>query len=136
MTKSFDVTVARIAEDNGWSRLRTAKDFVDAWSSFVAQCSRGYDMNIYEYENDLSVRGMIERLLSNEDLARFPEFANFSDRVAEIDAEFRALLQEGVEIRDSGTPWWERGVPRMAGAELAKDFSQMFGVAVREVPGR
>ena len=136
MKKSFDVTVARIAEDNGWSRLRTAKDFADAWSSFVDQCSHGYDMNIYEYENDLSVRGLIDRLLNNEDLACFSEFANFGDRVAETDAEFRALLQEGVEIRDSGAPWWERGVPRIAGAELAEDLSQMFQVAVREVPGR
>ncbi|GAB1692717.1 hypothetical protein [Krasilnikovia sp. M28-CT-15] len=71
MTNSFDVTVARIAEDNGWSRLRRARDFVDAWPSYVDQCSRGYDMNIYEYENDLSVRGMIDQLLNNEDLARF-----------------------------------------------------------------
>jgi len=56
--------------------------------------------------------------------------------VTEIDTEFRALLQDGVEIHDSGAPWWERGVPRMAGAELVKDFSELFQVPVREVPGR
>ncbi|MEV4348790.1 hypothetical protein AB0J83_30400 [Actinoplanes sp. NPDC049596] len=136
MTNSFDAAVARRADDNGWSRLRTADVMVDAWSSFVAQCSQGYDMSIYEYENDLSVRSMIERLLTDEELAGFPEFAGFAARVAEIDARFRALLQEGVEIRDSAAAWWERGVPRMAGAELAEDFHVMFGVTVQEAPGR
>lgn len=93
-------------------------------------------MSLYEYENDLSVRRMIHRLLINGELARYAEFSDFERQIADIDNRFRALLQDEVTIGESDDPWWERGVPRIAGAELASDFEQTFGVWIPEIAAK
>jgi hypothetical protein len=46
---------------------------------------------------------------------------------------FRGLLQDGVEVGNSGDPWWECGVLKEAGGEFSCDFMEMFGVYIRPV---
>jgi hypothetical protein len=128
-----DLVVAEVAAANGWSRFRTGDDFVRAWMSFVRQCGGGYDMSIYEYENDLSIRSGIQLLLDNDHVKKAGGFAELNARIREIDAEFRGLLQDGVEVGNPGDPWWERGVLKEAGGELSRDFMEMFGVYIRPV---
>jgi hypothetical protein len=128
-----DPVVAEVAAANGWCRFRTGDSFVQAWRSFIGVCARGYDMNIYEYENDLSIRSGIQLMLDDERVRNTIGFVDLSTRIAEIDAEFRELLQDGVEVGNSGDPWWKRGVLKEAGAELAADFMEMFGIYIQVV---
>jgi hypothetical protein len=135
MKRSFDALIEQVANREGWRRLRSAADMVAAWESFVAQCEKGYDMNIYEYENDRAVRGMLEKLFANTEIRGHPKFAELRDQVETIDARLKALFEPRIAIAGEDRPWWERGVPRFAGPELASDFNQMFGVLIDTVKG-
>lgn len=64
---------------------------LDAWRSFVGLCESGYDDNIYEYENDLAIRDLIEKLLTDDRLAALPESHWFGAEAARFDDLFRAL---------------------------------------------
>ena len=96
---------------------------LDEWRDFVRECEAGYGWNVYEYHNDLSVRGRLQATLDEGD----PELAA---QVAEIDARFRALLQPGVQVGPEEDPWWHRGVLRHAGPELASELKDWFQVDV------
>jgi hypothetical protein len=115
------------------SGLTPFDDLSRGWLAFVRECADGYDMNIYEYENDLSIRGAVERALTDDHFAGTAGFREFRAKIDQADTEFRRLLREGVEIGDPGDPWWKRGVPGSAGPGLAGDFGNLFGVGVRVV---
>ena len=107
-----DSLIAEVAAERGWFRLRSADDFIEAWQSFVTECARGYSMSSYEFENDRSVRGMIEELLGDERIARIRQYAEFRRSIDATDTRYRALLQADIHVARPDAPWWERGVPR------------------------
>jgi hypothetical protein len=88
-------------------------------------------MGIDEYRNDRSVRSMIDALLRTPDLPCDSSAEEFRKRVAEVDQKFRGLLLPGIAIGNGN--WWEVGVPKYAGSELALDFGEQFGVMVEVV---
>ena len=51
------------ANERGLRKEWSPASFIAAWSSFVADCEEGYQWSIYEYENELGVRDVIERVL-------------------------------------------------------------------------
>jgi hypothetical protein len=99
---------------------------LDEWRRFVDDCELGYEYNVMEYHADLSVRDRIEACL------RMPgrTDADYAERVAQVDARFRALLQPGMEVGPEGDPWWHRGVLRYAGYALADGLREWFSVEV------
>jgi hypothetical protein len=126
----FDALVASMGEALGWRRLRTAADYIHAWRSFVTECENGFSMSIYEFENDRSVRRAIEVLLNSEGAVGSIGFDSFRNDILIEDERYRALLQPDVHVLGADAPWWERGVPRYAGRELAADFADLHGVSV------
>ncbi|WP_405060286.1 hypothetical protein OG474_01240 [Kribbella sp. NBC_01505] len=106
----------------------TPTGLIAAWTSFVDQAEAGYSDNIYEFRNDLSVRGRIEKLLGSAELQGFEQMGWVRAEIAEVDERYRALL---IEVDGpAGRGWWEAGVPRVAGAELAADFAEQYGIEV------
>jgi hypothetical protein len=130
MSYTLEQATAKVAEDQGWQRRLSPQDLEEAWRNFVSECVRGYTMSIYEYENDRHVRTMIYDVMTDPDLRRDPPTEEFEERISQTDDRFRQLLQPGVLIGDASNHWWERGVPRYAGAELASDFQEIYGVNV------
>lgn len=131
--REFDRLVREMTAGSGWRGLKSGREFVDAWRSFVGQCAAGYDMSIYEYENDLSIRTEIQRLLNDPQLRQVEGYDEFYALISSIDRDFKTLLQEGVEIGTAGGQWWIGGVLRHAKEELAEDFMDIHGVRVRVV---
>jgi hypothetical protein len=127
---TLDEAIAILSDERKWRKHFTHGELLAMWSRFVTECERGYSMSIYEYENDRNVRGMIGALLALPELAESSEVREFRQAVENEDARFRGLLQEEVVIGAPGAFWWERGVPRQAGAELAADFDELYGIAV------
>jgi hypothetical protein len=41
----------------------TVRDLLRKWSVFVHEVERGYALTIYDYENDLDVRSILQRVL-------------------------------------------------------------------------
>ena len=99
---------------------------LEDWRAFVDGCELGYEYNVMEYHQDLSVRDQLEAWLRDPAL---PD--GFPARVAEVDERFRALLQPGVEVGPADDPWWHRGVLLYAGDSLAEGLREWFGVEVQ-----
>ncbi len=106
-----------------------AAELLEEWAQLVRECEAGYDWNLYEYHNDLSVRDALGRILADPDRAQ-EERDEVATRLLEIDARFQALLQPGAGVGPEDDPWWHRGVPRYAGPELAAEMRDWFEVEV------
>ncbi|GAB2617080.1 hypothetical protein [Kribbella endophytica] len=104
---------------------------VDEWLGFVQACEQGYSEDIDEFHNDRSVRGLLEQLLNDPGLGRFPQLSWVRTAVAAADERYRAVLIP-VDMWPHQT-WWERSLPRLAGEELAAEFLEQYGVAVEIV---
>lgn len=127
-TREFLEAFRDTARSLGSWRLLTPTDVVGSWQGFVEQCEEGYADNIYEFHNDLSVRGLITKLLESPGLRDYEQMSWVREQIAAIDDRYRALLLEP-DVRP-GHPWWEARVPRVAGEELAADFKARYGVNV------
>ena len=90
------------------------------WSRLVTQVERGYDDSIYEYENDLSVRDRLERLVAGAS----PGLRVQLERaLAADDGRFTAATEETERPLSSIWPgWWWRRVPLRRVGELAEDL--------------
>jgi hypothetical protein len=105
---------------------------IDKWRHVVDLVEDGYNDNIYEYINDLSVRDLIDRLLRDAGLAQFEQMEWFRAHVREIDAELTALLRQEPVNPDPDVPWWRARIPAYAGAELVADLAETYGVVIDE----
>jgi hypothetical protein len=91
------------------------------WSSFVTAVERGYDDSIYEYTNDLSVRDLLERLVTS---AGPGLRAKLERALGEDDRRFTAATEETTRSLGGSTWWWQR-VPSRRVGELADDLSSL-----------
>ncbi len=107
----------------------TPAHLLEEWAQVVRECEAGYEWNVYEYHTDLRVRDALAVVVADPDRAH-EERAEVATRLAEIDARFQGLLQPGVAVGPEEDPWWHRGVPRYAGAELAAGLKEWFGAEV------
>jgi hypothetical protein len=55
-------------EVRGLGRPLSPTGVIEQWGSFVEECEDGYDLNIDEFWNDLTVRRLIARMLRNPEL--------------------------------------------------------------------
>jgi len=104
---------------SGWSPAT----YLEVWAAFTEDCENGYQGNIYEYENDISVRDVIEKALTSLVPAGDAALAVFADAVAEIDARFAAVLNSGPSIRDESVPGGIADYPAVVGTSLPQTSS-------------
>ncbi|PPK63173.1 hypothetical protein V5P93_004109 [Actinokineospora auranticolor] len=110
----------------GWTW--TSDSLVEAWEQMVEFVEEGYYDNIYEYNNDLFVRGKVQDVLDDEVARGLPGFAELRARLDALDARFRAVLFPEPS-RDYGD-WWHNHLPRYAGPELASDIANHYGLTI------
>jgi hypothetical protein len=104
---------------------------IERWGGFVRECEEGYLEDIEEFHFDLSVRQLIETLRRDPELLRFRELDWVWVEIAAMDERYRALLLPKGAVHPG--PWWEAGIPRKAGPEVAADFLELYGVRVEVV---
>ncbi|MEU4471364.1 hypothetical protein [Micromonospora sp. NPDC023888] len=112
------------------ARPRLPGELLGQWAQFVEFCEEGYDDNLDEYNNDLTVRDLIERVLNGPALAGIPELGWMWAEVTEADERFRALLGSEPLPFEVPRPWWRARLPRYAGAEMVADARRRYGVRV------
>src|SRR5688572_28923260 len=132
-TPGYLAEIQRLFSALGWTQDVSPAGFLRDWKSFVELCSLGYPNSIYEYFNDIRVREWIETILASPDLANYSEYHEFRNLVAEVDVTFKALLQAGLTT-PAKRLWWEGGVLKFAGPELAADFQRDYGIAIETRP--
>jgi hypothetical protein len=128
--KEFVERFRAVAAARGWRGVSSPFDLIDGWAQMVDQVEEGYDDNIYEYLNDLSVRQRIEDLLHDESLRDVEQMEWVRAQVSEIDARFRSLVRP--EPVPGNSRWWETHLPAYAGSELVADIKETYGVSIEE----
>lgn len=118
-----------LLETEGWNEVRPPFDLLDIWEGVVSDMETGYNFNIYEYDNDVSVRGAIELILETEGLKKYPEYEEFRQRAASIDERFKNLFSDEFS-RNDRLVWWESGILTNAGSEYSKDIRDLYGFKI------
>jgi hypothetical protein len=102
------------------SGQQSLNELVRQWTDFVHAVERGYDDSIYEYTNDLSVRDILQRLLT----AASPALrAKLERALAPVDERFTAATEESAQPLGTADGSWWRRVPKRRVGELADDLS-------------
>lgn len=114
---------------HGWPTETSPGSIVEQWETFVEDCSSCYQWGFYEFDNEVQVRGLLEKALTDPELADYDQMENIRARVSVIDARFRKLLAR-TQIRTANNPWWQRGVLAHAGEEYRDDMKRLYNIDV------
>jgi hypothetical protein len=100
-------------------RPLTLDGLISLWGELVKHLERGYTDSIYDYLNDLAVRGLLKQILEHgPDELR----SNLLDSITPWDERFRAATQPPERPLITGeSDWWLR-VPRVPAGELRADL--------------
>lgn len=126
--ESFRSVVAPKGRRATWLPLQ----FVEAWQEFVAEAMAGFSGDLYEYENEITVRNDLELALGSRELQSNPEWLELQRPILAADELFKELLARGPSVRP-GADWWHERVPPHAGDEFIEDARRMYGVRVEAV---
>ncbi len=102
---------------------------VTQWREFVKWCEDGYQWDISEYNNEISVRDKLEQLLMSQKLQSFNELQQLKITVEEIDQDFKKLLKDDVKLINQNT-WWKQGILKKAGGPYATYFQNAYDIEV------
>lgn len=110
-----DEDIAAFLEDSGFPRHIVeagAPGLLKRWREFVGEAERGYPYRLNDYRHDLDLRGAISTLGLDAEVSAEDE------RFAEL------LTQTEIRVWESAAqnPWWDFGVPRNPGPQLARDL--------------
>jgi hypothetical protein len=106
-----DAETRRYLKENGYPEhiVRGGRaGLVERWKCFVDEVERGYEFGLEDYRNDLDIRGVIQ-------------LVGADDEVADEDERFRAMLRDTdrrVWESGAGELFWDFGYPRNASSEL------------------
>jgi hypothetical protein len=119
---------------HGRPTSQTPWDVVEEWEALVEDFAGGnYSWCEVEYTNDLQVRDLLEKALTDERLAVFePQITAMRERITLADTRLNGLFLPDVQIGPPAWPWWQRGVLAHAGPEYTEDIRRIYGI---ELPG-
>jgi hypothetical protein len=107
------------------ARAASLGELFGHWEALVRAVERGYDDNVYEYTNDLSVRDRLQSLVAGSSPALR---AKLVGALAPIDERFAVATEPAARplCADPGdlASWWRR-VPTRRKGELANDLDAM-----------
>jgi len=118
----------RIAREAGWAVTMLPAEALRSWEEMVDECVDGYDLDVSEYLNDLSVRDLLQRVADDSKVRSLPEFSWFTAELARIDEGFRAVLANGPLIRPREHQWWRRSLPAVGRTDFVRDVKERYGV--------
>ncbi|MEV5982131.1 hypothetical protein [Streptomyces sp. NPDC052114] len=96
-------------------------------------CAEGYDFDVSEYLNDLSIRGLLQHVTDDPVVQSLPEYSWFSAELSRIDEGFRALLANGAVIRPDESRWWLRSLPTRGQEEFVDDVRERYGIDIEMI---
>lgn len=129
MSNEFILRFKEFLGRNGWPAEASPWSIVEEWETFVEDCSGCYQWGFYEFDNEVQVRGLLEKALTDPGLADYELMENIRERVSVTDERFRKLLAR-TQIRTANNPWWQRGVLAHAGEEYRDDMKRLYNIDV------
>ncbi|MFF0087202.1 hypothetical protein ACFYR1_47280 [Streptomyces canus] len=122
-----------IARDSGWHVPTRPAQVLGAWEAFVTTCMGGYEFDLSEYLNDLSIRQFIQLVLDDSEAKRTEMYKLFAERIRRIDDRFCKLVSEGPLIRPRSDLWWDQRIPPYGAADFVEDARERYSVELRVV---
>ena len=132
-TRRFVERIQQIALARGRRDPVLPGSLLSAWELMVDECTTGYESDLSEYLNDLSVRGLLQSVLDDPDIQAGDEHAWFAAEVQRIDSGFRDVLHDGPAVRPGDSHWWNRRVPSVGQQEFVDGVRERYSVELREV---
>lgn len=129
MSNEFLLRFKEFLGKNGWPPEDSPWSIVEQWEGLVEECSGCYQWGFYEFDNEVQVRGLLEKAITDPGLASYEQVQDLRGRVSAADERFRKLLAPTL-IRTAEKPWWRRGVLAHAGEEYRDDLKRLYGVDV------
>ena len=111
--------LAKLGERAG--RPVTLEGLIASWAGVVKEIETGYGLSLYDYLNDLDVRGVLQDIVD-----RGPSELKQPLRtaLAPLDARFRmATRRPKVRLRVGASDWWLR-IPKAPPDELRADLEE------------
>ncbi|MEU7584406.1 hypothetical protein AB0B50_43280 [Streptomyces sp. NPDC041068] len=118
----------RVARATGRANPPLPGAALRSWDEVVKLCTQGYDFDVCEYLNDLSIRELLQHVIDDPVVQSLPEYSWFSAELTRIDEAFRALLANGPLVRPNESRWWLRALPAQGQQEFVDDVRDRYGV--------
>jgi hypothetical protein len=130
MSNEFLLRFQEFLGKNGWPTEASPWSIIEQWEGFVEECSNCYQWGFYEFDNEVRVRGLLEKAITDPGLVNYEQAQAIRERVGLADERFRELLYP-TQIRTEEAPWWRRGVLAHAGEEYREDIKRLYNVDVK-----
>jgi hypothetical protein len=128
-TEDFEALARHLRIPPGY---RYPSQLIKEWAKRVTNLkANGYHDVLAEYDNDLSVRGYIERILTSHELIGYEEFHAFKMQVQELDEVLKELFIPNVQ-RPGKLDWWEAGILRNGGGDYAEEIKEFYGISIQK----
>lgn len=106
---------------------KSPNSIIDDWKETV-ESGKDYHFTIFEWDNEISVRELIEKILNNEEIKKLEYFyQNFKDQIEEIDEELKRISIVDFE-RPHCKNWWEKKVLKGGEDEYKENIKQFYSL--------
>lgn len=103
----------------------TLNSLLGKWSAFIAEVEKGYSGTVYDYTNDLSVRDLLEELITE---APPNAGAKLMAAIQKCDQKFIRLTKEAAfpfgSWQEGEAPFWWKRIPLKLTGELKEDLKE------------
>lgn len=119
------VTVTFQVPTKKMTSYKEIRKLLSKWKRFVREVAQGYEFSIYDFENDLSVRDIIDSLVDDH-----PSGASLTEELSRIDDRYREITRPvdsppWAYPRDENEPgWWWFRIPQRLQGELSRDIER------------
>ena len=129
MSNEFLLRFKEFLGRNGWPPETSPWSIAQRWEGLVEECSDCYQWGFYEFDNEVQIRGLLEKAITDPGLASYEQIQDIREKVTLADERFRKLLAP-TQIRTPEKPWWRRAVLARAGEEYRDDIKRLYGINV------
>ncbi|HUP62969.1 MAG TPA: hypothetical protein VNA69_21430 [Thermoanaerobaculia bacterium] len=115
--------LADVDQQSQHSTPESLEGLAELWKSFVREVEQGYSMSIYDYTNDLSIRDILDDVLTRVPLGvqqeLKAELESWDDRYRLATKPAVVPILPGPDVVQNPR-WWR--IPRVLTGELRDDF--------------
>lgn len=106
---------------------KTPDLILKAWKDAV-ESGVNYDHTIFEWDNDISIRGLIEMMILDEELKKITHWYNdFKIEIEKIDLELKKITLNEFE-RPNCQNWWEKRVLKDSEGEYKEHIKIFYSI--------
>jgi hypothetical protein len=104
--------VGKVMERFSPRRRMSPAQLLSYWQQFVEMALGGYRASWYDFDNERRVRDVIQAVLDDAEVRRFPEADEWARVVEDVDRRYQEILVP-IANQPNDQPWWLAGARGM-----------------------